>query len=115
MPGQAAGAPLVTQHSRAHTNVEAGAVDFAKRSAIDTCVYVQMPGESSKKMIVVRPGQTWQEFLENVSIKLDIQATRVFNTHDEITRISDLVQGDILFVKATTASSSHLSLAQQAH
>jgi len=76
-----------------------GGGDGYKRTANDTCVYVTKPGDATKKMIVVRTGESWDWFLQCVSLKLDIQARRIFNTHDEINQVSDLVQGDVLYVQ----------------
>jgi len=76
-----------------------------KRGAHDVCVYVTRPGEATKKMVAVKPSDTWQAFLHAVSARLDVQVGRVFNSHDEIKRVADLVQGDILFVKAVSSDS----------
>ena len=70
-----------------------------KRGANDTCVYVTRPGETAKKMVTVKPGDSWQTFLNTCSARLDMEVGKVFNSHDEIKRVADLVQGDILFVK----------------
>jgi len=50
-------------------------------------------------MVTVKPGDSWLQFLSAASARLDLEVCRVFNSHDEIKRIADLVQGDILFVK----------------
>ena len=74
-----------------------------KRGVADTCVYVTRPGESTRKMVTVKPGDSWQIFLQHVGARLDMTVARVFNSHDEITCTADLVQGDILFVKTISA------------
>jgi len=85
----------------------AGLVDEScKRSAADTCVYVTRPGQTTRKMVTVKPGDSWQTFLANASARLDMQVGAVFNSHDEIKRIIDLVQGDILFVKVAADAES---------
>ena len=80
--------------------------ESCKRSATDTCVYVTRPGQSTRKMISVKPGESWQTFLNNASAKLGVQVGAVFNSHDEIKRVADLVQGDILFVKVVADEDS---------
>ena len=82
-----------------------------KRGVADTCVYVTRPGESTRKMVTVKPGDSWQIFLQHVGARLDMTVARVFNSHDEITCTADLVQGDILFVKTISADEDDGALA----
>lgn len=73
--------------------------DSYKRCANDTCVYVTRPGDAGKKMVPIKKGDSWQTFLNTCSVRLDMEVSKVFNSHDEIKRVANLVQGDILFVK----------------
>jgi serine/threonine protein kinase len=89
-------------HATGHAGQQPGLDESIKRGAHDVCVYVTRPGESTKRMVAVKPSESWQAFLHSVSARLDVQVGRVFNSHDEIKRVADLVQGDILFVKAVS-------------
>jgi hypothetical protein len=78
------------------------------RTENDLCVYVLKPGDSSKRMVVVNPAESWSDFLKCIGDKLKVNVLRVFNKRDEMKKLSDLSQGDILAIQHGSPRSAHV-------
>jgi serine/threonine protein kinase len=57
-------------------------------------------------MVHLKPGDTWETFLNAASARLGTEVGRVFNSQDEIKGVADLVQGDILFAQEASQAIS---------
>ena len=80
--------------------VMAGFVDESlKRSSNDICLYITKPGEGSRKMVLYKPGDTWQTFLDAVSSRL---VSRARTSHNARSLCNDRVSLCTCFVHPFT-------------
>eukprot|EP00960_Hanusia_phi_P045360 757182-Hanusia_phi.AAC.4 len=91
--------PKSTSSPNGHPLAEAEMETDSDRCTQDMVIYVCTSGDNRKRMINLSKGDSWSDFFRKAQKKLEIPIARVFNLHDEVKRLVDVVQGDVLRVK----------------